>query len=273
MTINPEKCTRCGICAEACYLGVIDLERKTIDTARCIHCGHCMAYCPKGAVFEPGADAPALGALPSAEQMAALTRARRSCRNYKDAPVTRETLSLILDNLRYAPTGSNTEAVTVSVLSTREAVKRVADAMFRFLYGLSKLAALLTPLLALAIGPKKVRRALGMRRLLAQYQEGTDIITYGAPAMLAFSGPGTASTPEEDGVIWATTAVYHAETLGLGTCWNGFVKYSAQYNRKIRKLLGIPKGNRLHSVVLLGWPKLAGQRGVIRKPADAVWVE
>ena len=271
MTIQAEKCTRCGICAEACYLDAIDLETKTIDASRCMRCGHCMAYCPAGAVRQPGAEPPVIGANPAAEQFVSLVRSRRSCRNFRDKPVSRELLTSLLDTVRYAPTGSNTEGVTVSVLCSRQSVKAVADAIFRFLNKLSKAALILAPLLAVALGPRRVGRALKLRGSLAQYQDGRDIITFQAPAILAFSAPRGTSTPEEDGVIWATTAVYHAETLGLGTCWNGFVKYAAQYNGRIRRMLGVPKGNRLYSVVLLGWPKFKARSGVVRKEASVVW--
>ena len=51
---SPQICLQCGICIEACPLGLIKRDKKTgavmIDTEKCILCGRCMMACPYGMI-------------------------------------------------------------------------------------------------------------------------------------------------------------------------------------------------------------------------------
>lgn len=49
-TIDPEKCTGCGMCAEKCPVHAIDLSNHHVDTDRCIACLGCVNNCPSRAV-------------------------------------------------------------------------------------------------------------------------------------------------------------------------------------------------------------------------------
>lgn len=48
--IDKEKCTKCGICAEKCPVGVIDIATPFIDRKGCIACMGCVNNCPAGAI-------------------------------------------------------------------------------------------------------------------------------------------------------------------------------------------------------------------------------
>lgn len=49
-TIDSTRCTKCGICAEKCPVGVIDIETPHIDTKGCIACMGCVNNCPVQAI-------------------------------------------------------------------------------------------------------------------------------------------------------------------------------------------------------------------------------
>jgi NAD-dependent dihydropyrimidine dehydrogenase PreA subunit len=50
--IDPERCTTCGACAEACSVGAIALTDGTaqVDDEECTGCGACLEVCPEGAI-------------------------------------------------------------------------------------------------------------------------------------------------------------------------------------------------------------------------------
>lgn len=54
--IIPEKCTLCGVCAEACLSGALSLEMSefekilTLSYCGCIFCGRCEEVCPNQAI-------------------------------------------------------------------------------------------------------------------------------------------------------------------------------------------------------------------------------
>ncbi|MTI84105.1 MAG: ferredoxin [Firmicutes bacterium] len=51
-----DKCSQCGVCAEECPVGAIDLENSTlIDKEKCILCCACIKCCPQNArTMKPG---------------------------------------------------------------------------------------------------------------------------------------------------------------------------------------------------------------------------
>ena len=50
LSIDKDKCVKCGLCARGCKAGCIDVARYSIDNARCVRCFNCLGACKKGAV-------------------------------------------------------------------------------------------------------------------------------------------------------------------------------------------------------------------------------
>jgi ferredoxin len=49
--IDPEKCTRCGVCAKGCKASCIDAGSMVMDASRCVACFNCLRDCPKQAIY------------------------------------------------------------------------------------------------------------------------------------------------------------------------------------------------------------------------------
>ena len=51
VTIDEEKCTACGACAEVCPVDAITVEdTAVVDADTCIDCGTCVDECPVDAI-------------------------------------------------------------------------------------------------------------------------------------------------------------------------------------------------------------------------------
>lgn len=52
--IDTDECIGCGVCADTCPQGVIEIDdvAKVVDEDSCIACGMCMDSCPAGAITE-----------------------------------------------------------------------------------------------------------------------------------------------------------------------------------------------------------------------------
>jgi hypothetical protein len=92
---------------------------------------------------------------------------------------------------------------------------------------------------------------------------GGDPALYGAPVALLFHR--TLYAEPADPAIVATYAMLAAESLGLGTCMIGLVGAFMERDKKLMAKHGIPKGNRLGLVLLIGHPAVRFKRGVRRR--------
>ena len=145
--IDPDLCMGCGECLRVCPRETIQLQNgKAVVTGReSIACGHCAAVCPTGAVTVTALSPETLKLetiksddrwLPHGEfdttQLFRLMCSRRACRNYQDTPVP---LSLLRDLVKIgisAPSGSNCQQWTFTLVSSREGVLTLGKAISEF---------------------------------------------------------------------------------------------------------------------------------------------
>jgi NAD-dependent dihydropyrimidine dehydrogenase PreA subunit len=80
MQVNPELCTGCGVCAEVCSVGAIQMVeyQAVIDEVLCTSCEACIEACPNGALTAIGRPAPkmAIMTLPAVESHPVLARVK-----------------------------------------------------------------------------------------------------------------------------------------------------------------------------------------------------
>ncbi|RME25161.1 MAG: 4Fe-4S dicluster domain-containing protein [Deltaproteobacteria bacterium] len=285
--IDDALCNGCGLCVKVCpSLTLSMVEGKARVTGdRSIHCGHCAAICPTGAVTVGGLDASATSLttvenrdrwLPygkfDAASLVQLMKSRRSSRLFLDRPVPREVLEDLVKVAITAPSGTNSQLWTFTILPDRSSVERLGGAVADFFRRLNKLA---ESRLARTISRVFMKDALGqywreyyqaVKEGLEEYERtGRDRLFHGAPAAILIGSLPGASCPAEDALLAAGHILLAAHAMGYGTCLVGFVVEAIRHDARLRRLLSLRPGERIHAVVAVGKAKEWYKRPALRK--------
>lgn len=240
-SFRKELCNLCGTCETVCPSGAVSIEgdRVCFSSGPCIGCGHCGVYCPGNAFgLKPAADG---SDAASPEALATLSRFRRSVRLYSSKIPAEEEIDRLLSILHNSPTGRNSQGVTVRVFRGEKAVSGLLAPVSRLLR-----------ILRWTGLPFVLGRLTGTLDFQRRLMRGEDLIFRGAPVVLFFFVPRRSITGRTDGVIAATTVMYHAVSLGMGTLWNGVAE-------KLYPMMGSwhspsTGGMRLAAVLCAGFP-------------------
>lgn len=253
-TVNQQKCRQDGLCAAVCPRGIIKLDEKTsfpipVDGAEelCIHCGHCSGVCPEAALRLPGsaqeegkAFDPAQ--LPSPEQFYQLVRGRRSIRNYRKKPVSREAIAQLIDLCRHAPTARNSQLLQWLVIDSPQEVQTLKNHTKDWM--------------ADAIATEApIGAAYNFAELLKSWDDSHDPILRGAPGLLIVHAPADYPFALVDATIATATFELAAACSRLGTCWAGFFMIAYRSWPPLRKALSLPAENELVTALMVGYPK------------------
>ena len=288
-TIDAEACTGCGQCPTVCPHDTIEMRDGTavVTGDSCLACGHCIAACPVEAVTVQAIDANALEFenikldnqwLPYGEydtsQLVRLMRSRRSCRNFTDARIALSILEDLVKIGTTAPSGSNCQAWTFTLLPTREDVVALGNRSAEFFKKTNRLAekGYLRWLLKL-LGKEQLdfyhkNYYASVKQALADWEStGRDLLFHGATALIVVGSRPGASCPAEDALMASQNILLGAHSLGLGTCLIGFAVSVLNNDAAIKTYIGIPSEETVHAVIALGYPDetYAGFAG--RKPA------
>jgi nitroreductase/NAD-dependent dihydropyrimidine dehydrogenase PreA subunit len=269
-TIDELKCTKCGSCANDCPAGIIDMnavypavaaERK----GACFKCQHCLAVCPTGAVSilgkNPEHSRPLKGGLPDPDRLETLIKGRRSVRQYRDENLAPELIQRLLDVARHAPTGHNARRVRLTVIDDKEVMDNFREQTMR---GLMRVV-------------RENRLPAGMTfvaELVTLWEEHrVDTVFRGAPHLIVTSAPKVGATPEADCLIALSYFELFAQSLGVGTVWNGIAKLT--FNDlvpELRKALGIPDRHLIGYAMAFGKPAVNYHRTVEQDRKSMVYL-
>jgi nitroreductase/NAD-dependent dihydropyrimidine dehydrogenase PreA subunit len=284
--VDAEKCSGCGQCVRVCPADVFELRDNKSFVAfdeACFACGHCWAVCPEEAVTQeevvtsaenkPGSDP----AVPP-DVLELLIRERRSVRLYKDRTIPTDILNKIISTSRYSPTASNRQDINYIVLSDTEKVGELRCLVEAFMAKTTK--QLSNPLIAWLFALKFDRTGLNIMRhymMAFRFLEGKAdrdayiFLPYGTAVIVVH-----AKTFDTMAQFNCAAALYNcslmAHSLGLGSCFVGFLHAGANMDKKIKAWLNIPKDHECYGAMVLGYPDITYRRLVERTEPVVQWL-
>jgi nitroreductase/NAD-dependent dihydropyrimidine dehydrogenase PreA subunit len=272
--VDDTRCSRCRSCRAVCPNQVFSWEENVLVTAfagRCIDCGHCVAVCPTGAFHHSrlGPDrfediAPTYPI--STEVLQSAFERRRSVRRFSAAPVTPEELGMLLDAGGAAPTATNSRNVRFIALETAAQLQMLENRTAEYYLKLER--QLRNPVvrffISLAVGKKTVDAYKYHLPIIAAHfresKEGTRRIFYGAPLVLVAFASGLPHIAAANCNLAVMQMMLRAESMGLGSCYNGYALTALVRDRRLREALHIPKGSTPAAVIALGRPTVTYSR-------------
>jgi len=287
ITIDSAKCTQCGFCVEVCPDHVLHSQEDStgIDVRHpdyCCACGHCVAICPVNAIthralpsheFEDLSDA---NILP--DQMKALLLSRRSIRAYKEKTVSRELLEQLIEAGIQAGTASNAQTEGFIVIEDRNTLAELEPRVIKALWngGLKYLGNPLGTAMASMVYGKDMCQHLSvyhdMIKTLKESDQLDGMVFRNAPAVIVVHGVKANDQVHANCAIATRNMEVMATSMGLGTCWVGFLTAAAHMSRTIGTYLGISRDRNVYGALMVGYPKHAFKKRIPRKSRDVQWI-
>ena len=293
--IDTERCCGCGLCVPLCPSHTIALKngKANVCGSQSLGCDHCAAACPESAI-RVGAVCPEatryltftadLRWLPYGQtdtaQLVRLMSSRRSCRNYTDQPVDSQRLEDLIKIGITAPSGTNSQRWTFTILPTRGEVLALGSQIANFFRRLNRLAEhRFLRLFLKLVGKNQLDRYYhdfyeSVKEGLYQWdRNGYDLLFHGAPAVIVVASRPGASCPQEDCLLATQNILLAAHSMGLGTCLIGFAVEAMKKDPAIKRSISMPPEEETFAVIAIGYPaekycRVAGRKRVVFRYVD-----
>jgi nitroreductase/NAD-dependent dihydropyrimidine dehydrogenase PreA subunit len=293
--IDRELCNGCGLCVTVCPTGTISLseDKATASGGESIFCGHCEAVCPREAIHVRGIDkemsqfktftTEKLWLPPgkyNTSLLVQLMASRRSCRNFTDQPVEKALIEDLVKIGITAPSGTNSQSWTFTILPQRKAVQTFAERVASFFERLNVTAEktlLRTFLKLIGKGELDAYYRGYYRKVKDAIEEwhgsGKDKLFHGSTAAILVASKPGASCPAEDALLATQNILLGAHSMGLGSCLIGYAVAAMKRDPSIQRSIGIPAEEEIHAVIALGYPDEVYQRITGRKKVTPRYFE
>ncbi len=279
-----DRCNLCMLCVRDCVSGAwreVNGEPVMAAPDLCNRCSHCVAVCPQSAIYHEALDYTQVDRINShlvkPDVYKHIASGRRSIRQYKKDTVSREIIEDILNLASHSPTASNKQNVAYTVINDRKILREISNRVFGFsknIYRLSqKGIGKKVYTVVKRFYPDGISRYLDpMDFYIAEAEKGRDYILHGAPVLILVHGPKKGSLINENCNIAATNIMNYAHSLGLGTCYIGFLNLALARFSSLRQLASVPKNRKVYACLTLGYPSVRHSFTASRKAPQIQWM-
>lgn len=238
--VDGKTCVGCGMCVKDCPQNNIIVADKKADVRGqdCMKCGHCAAICPRGAVSITGFEEPPLEIekpnLLDPKQLLGAIQTRRTVRQFTSQPVEDEIVRQIIEAGRWTPSAKNAQDVSYLVLKDgMERCEKIAVGLFRKLLPVAKL------------------EEKGIK-----YAEVDDSFFFKKASTVIV----VVSKDKINAALAASNMELMAQAHGLGVLYSGLFAMAARYSGKLRRAMGLRRGERVVTALVLGYPAVNYRR-------------
>ena len=271
ITINEDKCIKCGSCVKSCIASLFfQKEKKSAPQIPypeyCILCGHCVSVCPKAAIthgslkMENFHDVKQI--LP--EDLENFLASKRSIRNFSSKEVTRDVINKIITVSCFAPSDQNSQSVSYTAVSNSDLIQKTEDTIidgYKTWLSQNK-----------DIDPKENPQfAFELNyaaKIIKMHADNKHPIFKNAPWVITLQSDKNSVFGKHNCLEAEAYLMLQAHSYGVGSCIVGRALYDTTV---IEKLFEIEESQTVSSVIMLGYPKLKYKRTVDIKAANINW--
>lgn len=278
-----DSCIKCRKCVKVCPAEIFSHTDKTkginiTNSESCIVCGHCVAACPTDSVIHSEFPIDKVHKIdrtqiPTAEQVMLLCKTRRSNRAFSKKPIPRETLEKIIEAAHRAPTGSNVQNVSFTVITNPEKLNLISNFTIGvFAKIVKKLENPILKPLAKKLLPEVYKYVPNFKRLVSEKENGNDVILRGATAVILIHTPKSSRFGISDASLAYQNGSLMAESLQISQFYTGFVCAAMKQTDEgaLEKMLGID--GKIQCGMALGVPEFMFPKYIDKKEADVNYI-
>ena len=160
---------------------------------------------------------------------------RRSIRKYLPEQIKDEELDLILESARYAPTGHNDQPWHFTVIQNKELIDKMS------------------------VESKKLMAESSVDWMAKMGKAENLHLFYNAPTVIVVSGKKDAVSPLVDCCAAIQNMLIAAESLDIGSCWIGLVKFFFESEENVAKF-NLPEDYEPYYAVCFGYKDSSNNR-------------
>lgn len=280
ISIDAAQCKNCGLCVLECANHSVLQSAKHVDfnNVFCDKCLHCFAICPNQAiVIDKEFDANFSRAVEiQSDSFQALLKKRRSTRRFVEKEIPGDVVEKLLEAARYIPSGGNSHEMTITIVRAPEKKRELREKITAYYERTMKLVK--NPLIRVLlkfVGDEKVKESIKDKaflkkidQMITRMHSDEDIIFYNAPLIMLFHTKRILPTAKEDCILAAYNIALTAELYGLGSCFVSLSQQALTANRNCKAVAGMDKDERVHAVLVIGYPKYEYRRAAYRSPKN-----
>jgi nitroreductase/NAD-dependent dihydropyrimidine dehydrogenase PreA subunit len=273
ITIQAEKCSLCGLCADLCHESCITLmdDGPRIDLQVCSTCTQCVAICPTRAISWDGIHPSKFerGRLPLPEQLDELFRERRSIRRFKEKKIERALLEEIAQYGIFAPTHAfHLRTIIVDDESLIEILDQAIVANCEQIHRLAYRYRMVSVLAGWLGYTEEMNRA--RPKIEAAIQEGHAFRSM-PTALIFIVGDKKVPLSDVSAQYALANMMYYAQAKGVGTCLWANGPLFIDKNRQARRRLGVESNERIFGAMYMGYPAVRFSNKVAGKEMAIQW--